>query len=330
LTGCVVFGNLEDNHLIKRVIELITKARHRCTLAVLAVLVLSAPSVQCDAVIDSDGPMLTGEQSLVESIVFDGTFADANNIEIQIIRLGGGQYEYIGTVDRFLDLREIAPETIADLTATFERLGLPEPEQDWEKNKAGNWRLKKQIVDLEQRCPWTGRGDRRCALILAELLEDDFPGILDFERSLAALPATASVEHVRFSLRAAGHHRYIAQVEEIIESVHDDPGGSAADDWTAAELYNWADAFRLQNLDLDTQSALVFFFGAALNMHSLVALELSDAGSLSVAPIRQCWTDEHLAAHGFIRHPDEDVSLRPLASASETDLVTILEPCFSQ
>jgi hypothetical protein len=302
-----------------------------CRLAILASVLLLAGMSRCE-MIHSDVRLLT-DGTRIDVSELDGAFLYEGEIPFEITRLGHGQYEYAGLSYRLPDPDLVAAEVLEDLTATFEALDLPE-----DPNAAPPPMLEAQRED-EAICPWVGRGDRQCALKLAELLEPDYPGILAFEQALAELPSRLFRQRVRFSLHDLGQGRLAAQQEEAAVPALQQYAEVEAR-WTELNatyyIYSWAELLSDLTLDSAHPNNQIMYFETEMgkSVSAVALLRRLDDGVFAVVPIAACTRPDHLAAYGFERQENgssrDPFVVRPIADGTDTDFVGMLKACFPE
>jgi hypothetical protein len=301
----------------------------RPLLAAAAVLLLAGTGYRCE-LIQSDVRLVADDATLIDLPGFDGTFIYEGYVPFELVRLGGGQYEYAGPVLRLFDFDHVTPAEIAALEERFTALGLPEPEHASDGELIPPPALASQLRKLDARCPWTGIGNRRCAVILGEILEPDYPGVLAFAQTVDRLPSVEIRERARLSLHKIGESRLVAQIEEITEHLSQ-RYHELEERWPSNpefELDFWADYLRRPPA-LQHWAELTSFEESA-ESRSLVLLQPLTDGSFALHLVDHCWSAEHLVAYGFTPRTDGQGQLVAIAGASGADLLGMLNACFPE
>jgi hypothetical protein len=303
-------------------------------LAAATVLVLAGFSIPPSCVIPSDARLFADDDTLVDLPELDGRFLYEGEIPFEIVRLGGGQYEYIGPILALPDPDRVTAAEMEALDARYRALGLPEPEPRWPGNPARPPALEPQFRELEVLCPPPAWHDgRRCARLLAELLEPDYLGIVSFEQAVAALPSLHFRERARFSLHQLGSGRLAGQSEEALEELFR-PAFEVEERlegmFTALRFYSWADELRGYSEHEDEASS----FELVMRPHGLVPLQQRDDGSFVIHPVEACMgQEEQLSAFGFtVRQRDEADAwdLESIVAGPDADIVGLLNACFPE
>jgi hypothetical protein len=299
-------------------------------LATAAVLLLGGFSITTCA-IPSDERLLTDEVTLVDLPELDGTFLFWGEAPFEIIRLGGGQYEYRGPVSLVPDLDRITPAETEALAVRYRTLGLPEPEQTSSGGTIAPPALEPQLHALEALCGPLGWYDgRRCARLFAELLEPDYPGVVAFEDALAALPTRQLRERLRFSLHRLEPEHLVSQSEEVLEmrlwpiQESEEPLRDGATAW---RLYFWE--HHLVSDGEEVPKAL-YFFETLMIPYTLALLRPFDDGSFAILPVDDCLEREHLDAYGFKRGEAGVEGHRGIVAGPDADIVGMLNACFPE
>jgi hypothetical protein len=308
----------------------------RRPLLVAAVLLLAGFSVPPSCVIPSDARLFADDDTLVDLPELDGRFLYEGEIPFEIFRLGGGQYEYVGPVLALLDPDRVTAAEIEALGARYGAFGLPKPETSSLGRPVRPPALEPHFRELEVLCPAPAWYDgRRCARLLAELLEPDYPGVVAFEQAVAALPSLHFRERARFSLHQLGSGRLAGQSEEALEElfrpaleVEERLGGM----FTAWRFYSWAD--ELRGYSEDEHEDEVFWFEIVTRPYGLVPLQQRDDGSFVIHPVEACMgQEEQLSAFGFtVRQRDEADAwdLESIVAGPDADIVGLLNACFPE
>jgi hypothetical protein len=303
-------------------------------LAVTAVLLLGGVST---CVIPSDERLFADDATLVDLPELDGTFVYEGDVPFEIVRLGGGQYEYVGPITELPDIDRVTPAEAEALEARFRALGLPEPEQTSSGGTIPLPAFEPQLLELDLLCPPAAWYEgRRCARRLAELLEPDYPGVVAFEEAIGALPSLQFRERARFSLHELGPGRLAGQGEEVFE-IRFRPVAELNERWGETspvwKLYFWADALRPGSRKRGEHEEELLVFEAWMRPNLLTLLRAGDDGSFAIQPTDACLNEEHLAAYGFtLRQPEEPDEEDPgsIVAGPDADIVGLLNACFPE
>jgi hypothetical protein len=316
----------------------------RPLLAVAAVFFLGGLSISFppSCVIPSDAPLLADDARLVDLPELDGRFVYEGTVPFEIVRLGGGHYEYVGPITELPDVDRITPAEGAALEERFGALGLPEPEQTSTGERIPPPELEQPLRELETRCPPVAWYDgRHCARRLAELLEPDYPGVMAFEAALAELPALEFRERARFSLHEIGPGRLAGQIETVYE-VRWRPVTELEERWDDTSIglqtYFWAHGLRGTGPERAEHEGNLSAFEAWMMPYSLAVLQPRDDGSFVIHEVDECLKEERLDAYGFtVRKPDEepdeeqdDIDFGSIVAGPDADIVGLLNACFPE
>jgi hypothetical protein len=307
----------------------------RPLLAAATVLMLAGFSIPPSCVIPSDARLFGDDNTLVDLPELDGRFLYEGQIPFEIVRLRGGQYEYVGPIQILPDPDRVTAEEIEALNARYRALGLPEPETSSldAPVQPPAPALEPHFRELELPCPPPAWHDgRRCAQLLAELLERDYPGVVAFEQAVAALPSLHFRERVRFSLHQFGSGRLAGQSEEVLEArlrlarpVMERLGGP----YRTPRFYFWADELRGYSWERSAHEDEVSWFEDFMLPYNLAMMQRLDDGSFVIR--EACQEEMNPGDYGFtVRQPDEAHEWGSFVAGPDANIVGLLNACFPE